>query len=217
MPMTMEKLEAEVARLKEQVAELSRAQDYVEICKLQSMYAHLYNVCKRAEIIDLFAKKTPGVTLEIEDGGVFEGIEGVKKVFGGILSEERGLTPGFLGSHMTVNPIIEINKEGTKARGAWFSHGSVSLRREGELTAFWCLGKYDVEYVKEDGKWKFFKLAYRQIYMSPYEKGWIEEPQGASIACMPEYPPDKPCTYHMPYHRYRINIFQPMPPEPYED
>jgi hypothetical protein len=47
------------------------------------------------------------------------------------------------------------------------------------------------------------------------EKDWIEEPQGASItAGHMEYPPDKPSTYHMPYNPYRVNIFQPPPPEP---
>jgi hypothetical protein len=217
MAMTLKELEDEVVRLKEQVAEHARLKDYIEIWKLQSLYVHLYTMCMRDEIIDLFARKTPGVSIEMEDGGVYEGIEGVKKVFGGILSEKNSKVPGFLGIHMTVNPLIEINKAGTRARGVWPSHGSCALRIEGKLTAYWCLGKYDMEYVKEDGKWKFLKLVYRQIYMTPYEKGWIEEPQGASIACFPEYPPDKPCTHHLPYNRYRINIFQPPPPEPYND
>lgn len=75
-----------------------------------------------------------------------------------------------------------------------------------------------IEYVKEDGQWKFLKLIYRLTYMTPYEKGWMEEPQGASItAAHAEFPPDKPCTYHLPYNRYRVNVFQPMPPEPFDD
>ena len=75
-----------------------------------------------------------------------------------------------------------------------------------------------MEYVKEEGKWKILKFAYRLTYMAPCEKGWVEEPQGASIsAAHNEFPPDKPSTYHMPYSRHRINIFQPPPPEPYED
>ncbi len=218
MAKTLKELEVEVVQLKNQLAEYGRVKDYIEICQLMSTYSHLYHVMKRSEIVDLFAKKTPGVSVEIEDSGVYEGLEGVKKIFCGILSEKRHRVPGFLGIHMTVNPIIEINKKGTRAKGLWHSHGSVSLRLNEKLTAFWCLGKYDMEYVKEDGKWKFLKLAYRLTYMTPYEKGWIEEPQGASItAGHSEFPPDKPSTYHMPYNRYRINIFQPPPPEPYKD
>jgi len=81
-----------------------------------------------------------------------------------------------------------------------------------------CLGKYDMEYVKEDGEWKFLKLAYRVSYMSPInEKGWLEEPMAGSIAGLPENCPDKPATGYLPYSPYRINIFQPPPPEPYKD
>ncbi len=125
------------------------------------MYAHLYFIFRRSEIPSLFAQKTPGVTIEIEDGGVFEGIEGVKKIFQGKLGEKRTMTPGFMAVHMTVNPIIEINKDGTRAKGVWFSHGSAASKREGQPRMSWCLGKYDMEYVKEDGKWKFLKMAYR--------------------------------------------------------
>lgn len=218
MTMTIKELESEVMRLKEQVEELSRTKDYLEIWKLMSTYSHLYYIFKRSEIIDLFAQKTPGVVIEIEDSGVYEGLEGVKKVYGGFLSEKNSMYPGFLGLHMTVNPIIEINKKGTRAKGLWHSHGSVTLRMGEKLTSYWCLGKYDMEYVKEDGQWKFLKLIYRLTYMAPYEKGWVEEPQGASIgAAHVKYPPDKPSTYHMPYNRYRINVFQPPPPDPYKD
>jgi hypothetical protein len=204
--------------LKEQLAEYAYVKDYIEIWQLMSTYSHLYHAMRRSDIPALFAQKTPGVTVEIEDSGVYEGLEGVNKIFCGILSEKAHKTPGFLGVHMTVNPILEFNKKRTRAKGLWHSHGSATLRLGGQLTAFWCLGKYDMEYVKEDGKWKFLKFAYRLTYMSPYEKGWIEEPQGASItAGHIEFPPDKPSTYHMPYSRYRINIFQPPPPEPFKD
>ena len=218
MTMTLKELEAEVMRLKTQLAEYARVKDYIEICQLMSTYSHLYHVMRRSDIPTLFAQKTPGVTIEIEDSGVYEGLEGVNKIFCGILSERKHMAPGFLGVHMTVNPILEFNKEGTRAKGLWHSHGSVTLRLNEKMTAFWCLGKYDMEYVKEDGRWKFLKFAYRLTYMTPYEKGWIKEPQGASItAGHSEYLPDKPSTYHMPYSSYRINIFQPPPPEPYED
>jgi len=217
MPMTMEELEAEVKSLKEQVADGARAKDYLEIWKLQSLYSHLYYIGRRAEIPSLFARKTPGVSLEIEDSGVYEGIEGVKRLWGTIFSEKAHMTPGFLAIHMTVNPIIEINKEGTRAKGIWHSHGFASMGRGGNLTQFLCLGKYDMEYVKEDGEWKILKFVYRLGFMCPYEKGWVENPQAASIAASPENSPDKPTTYHLPYNKDRVNTMPPPPPEPYED
>jgi hypothetical protein len=216
MPMTMAELEAEVKRLKKQVAEGAWAKDYLEIWKLQSLYSHLYHIGKRAEIPKLFAQKKPGVTMEIEDSGVYEGIESITRFWNTVFSEKKHLTAGFLALHMTVNPVIEINREGTRAKGLWHSHGFASMGGGGRLTQFLCLGKYDMEYVKEDGNWKFFKFAYRLTFMCPYEKGWVEEPVAASIAGSPENIPDKPTTYFMPYSRHRINIMQPPPPAPYE-
>jgi hypothetical protein len=64
--------------------------------------------------------------------------------------------------------------------------------------------------------WIWFCI-HRLTFMTPYEKGWIQEPVAASIAGSPANTPDKPTTYHMPYCPYRINVMQPPPPKPYED
>jgi hypothetical protein len=216
MPMTLAELEAAVKKLKKQVAEGAWAKDYLEIWKLQSLYAHLYHIGKRAEVVELFAQKTPGVMMEIEDSGVYEGIESIARFWNTVFNAKRMMTAGFLALHMTVNPVIEINKKGTLAKGVWHSHGFCSIGGV-RPSQFLCLGKYDMEYVKEDGQWKFLKFNYRLTFMCPYEKGWVEEPVGASIAGSPENIPDKPTTYFMPYSKHRINIMQPPPPEPYKD
>lgn len=218
MAMSLKELEEELKDLKRKVAENAWAKDYLEIWKLQSLYSHLYHIGKNSEIPSLFAQKTQGVKMEIEDSGVYEGLESVtyfwNKVFD--VSRMHG-TPGFLAIHMTVNPLIEINRDRSKAKGLWHSHGVCSFGAGGEFKQFLALGKYDIEYVKEDGQWKFWNFAYRQAFMCPYEKGWVDEPVAASIAGNPANKPDKPVTYYMPYSRYRINVMQPSPPEPYTD
>jgi hypothetical protein len=216
MTMTLEQLEAEVQSLKEQVAEGAYAKDYLEIWKLQSLYSHLYFMGKRTEIPALFAQETPGVSLEIEDSGVYEGLESVKRFWDTVLGGNK-IGPGHLAIHMTVNPLIEINRGGTEARGLWHSHGYCSLAVGDSPKQFLCLGKYEMEYVKEGGRWTIFKFAYRQAFMCPYEKGWVEEPVAASIAASPENRPDKPTTYYTPYNQYQMNEMLPPPPEPYED
>lgn len=219
MAMTFKQLEAEVKKLKKQVEENAKARDYLEIWKLQSSYAHLYHVGRNPEVPDLFAQKTPGVTMEIEDSGVYKGIKSIRRFWTEVFNPDRmHRTPGFLGLHMTMNPVIEINKTGTKAKGLWISNGYVSMGGgTGNLKQFLCLGKYDIEYVKEDGQWKFWKFNYRLTFMCDYQKGWVDEPVCASIAGNPVNRPDAPTTYHMPYSRYRINILEPFPPEPYKD
>ena len=218
MAMTLKELENEVKALKKQVAENARAKDYLDIWKLQSLYSHLYHIGRNSEVPSLFARKTPGVVMEIEDSGVYEGIDRVTYFWNKVFNVDRmHRTPGFLAIHMTVNPVIEIDKKGTRAKGLWHSAGVCSFEAGGVMKQFNCLGKYDIEYVKEGGQWKFLKFAYRLTYMCPYEKGWMEEPVAASIAGNPLNKPDKPTTYHMPYSRYRINVFQPPPPEPFKD
>ena len=214
--MTLEQLEAEVMDLKKQVADGAYARDYLEIWKLQSLYSHLYYIGKRSKVPGLFAQKTPGISLEIEDTGVYEGIESITRFWNTIFSDDR-VGAGNLAIHMTVNPLIEINRDRTKAKGIWHSHGYCSFVGPAGYKQFLCLGKYDMEYVKEDGEWKIFKFVYRQAFMCSYENGWVEEPVAASIAGSPENKPDKPVTEYLPYSRYRINVFGPPPPEPYED
>jgi hypothetical protein len=214
MTMSLEELEAEVLKLKEESA---RTKDYLEIWKLQSLYSHLYYIGQRSKVPALFAQKTPGVNMEIEDSGVYEGIESITRFWNTVFADSKARSPGLLAIHMTVNPVIEINKDGTRAKGVWHSHGYCSFVGVGNARQFLCLGKYDMEYVKEDGEWKFFSFNYRMAFMCPYEKGWIDEPVGASIAGSPENTPDKPTTYFMPYSRHRINVMEPPPPEPYDD
>ena len=153
MPMTLAELEKEVKQLKEQVAENARAKDYLEIWKLQSLYSHLYYIGQRSKVPALFAQKTPGITMEIEDSGVYEGIESITRFWNTVFADSRARTPGLLAIHMTVNPVIEINRDRTRAKGIWHSHGFCSFVGPGTARQFLCLGKYDMEYVKEDGEW----------------------------------------------------------------
>jgi len=137
MAMSLKELEEELKDLKRKVAENAWAKDYLEIWKLQSLYSHLYHIGRNSEIPSLFAQKTQGVKMEIEDSGVYEGLKSVtyfwNKVFD--VSRMHG-TPGFLAIHMTVNPLIEINRNRTKAKGLWHSHGVCSFGAGGEFKQF---------------------------------------------------------------------------------
>jgi hypothetical protein len=213
----VKQLEAETRQLREQVAENAFAKDYVQIWKLMSTYSHLYYLGRYSEVPGLFAQKTEGVTMEIEDSGVYEGVGSIKRFWTEVFDVERmQRTPGWLAVHMTVNPVIEINKKGTEARGIWHSHGFVSMVRDDGYLQALCMGKYIVDYIKEDGQWKFYHFSYRIAFMCPYEKGWVEQPITAAIGDNPANRPDKPTTYHVPYSRYRINAFEPGPFEPYD-
>ena len=215
MTMTSKELEDEVLRLRKEVADYARVEDYIEIWKLMSIYTHLYHRLRNVEIPALFAQKTPGVSVEVSDSGVYEGLEGVKRFFEMFLVNTK--KPGQIVLHQAVNPVIEINKDGTRAKGLFHSPGLASKWYDGKLTAIWWYGKYNVEFVKEDGKWKILKLQCAVIFQCRYDKGWVEDPMAGSTRCYEGAEPDKPSTIYMPYNPYRINTFDPGLPEPYED
>jgi hypothetical protein len=179
MGKTLEQLEAELEDLRAQVAEGAYAKDCLDIWKLQSLYSHLYHVGRSSEVPGLFAQKTPGVSLEMEDSGVYEGIQSVTR-FWNTAFDDTKIGAGHLAIHMAVNPVIEIAPDRSRARGLWHSHGYCSLPVEGALKQFLCLGMFHMD-VKEDGQWKILTFVYRQTFMCPYTDGWVNEPVAAHL------------------------------------
>ena len=199
----LEKLEARMRRL----------EDILEIEKLQSRYQHYLSLGKADKVRELFAQKNR-VSLEAGDSGVIEaeGSEEIrKKLFLG--TGDKLKTVGRYSENHAVNPVIEVSKDGKTAKGVWFSPGIgtfASMNLQG-----WEWGKYDMDYVKEDGKWKIRHLRWYQTFETPFEKGWLYQQEFGSMRTR-GIPPDKETTRHMPYSPYRINYMLPEPPEPDE-
>ena len=65
---------------------------------------------------------------------------------------------------------------------------------------------YENEYIKEDGKWKIFRLNFDDIFLSPYEDGWAKTPKLLGEMKMahpdlPDWPQSKsPFGNQMPFH-----------------
>lgn len=192
--MTKNKLEQRVQYL----------EDYISICKLQSTYCQYLFYGARSKIHELFAKKTPGVEVEIGQRGVFKGSDAPQRYF-----EIGGKTPGWMIIHLAVNPVIDINKDGTSAKAEWLSPGLASVQIEGKLTAIWAWGRYNTECVKEGGEWKFLKFRWGQVFMTPYDKGWVEASIDDPAAKV--YKPDLPSTpgFYAPYRTDTVNVFEP--------
>ena len=174
----LRELRAEVEKLKKSVEELSYLKDYNEICELTSYYTHVYHMLMNEKCAELFAQKAPDVSIEIFDGGVYEGIENVRKWFDGMLVNTR--RPGWMQQHMALNPVIDIAKDRMHATGLFHSPGIVSRFRKDKLTAYWNWCKYDIDYIREDGVWKFHHVRGRLTFQSPYHKGWVKEPVASS-------------------------------------
>lgn len=110
------------------------------------------------------------VALFAEDGGFeFPGV-GAGKGTADVASFFSKVFPGkfTFTMHMVHSPLIEV--AGDKATGEWYAQVSVTLR-EGNK-AVWSNGKYEDEFVREDGEWKFKKIVWKSIVDAPYEQGW---------------------------------------------
>lgn len=56
--------------------------------------------------------------------------------------------------HMVMNPIIEI--DGTRAKATWYFLGPFTYRKDNN--AAWVAVRYDDDYVKVNGEWKYQHL-----------------------------------------------------------
>jgi ketosteroid isomerase-like protein len=71
--------------------------------------------------------------------------------------------------HMVLNPIIEVN--GDTAKGTWYLFQPCTYA-EGNR-AVWGSARYDEEYVRVNGKWKFQHLKLTSHFWTPFDDGWV--------------------------------------------
>ena len=70
--------------------------------------------------------------------------------------------------HMVTNPIIEV--EGNRAKGTWYFLGLFTERANNE--ARWVALRYEDDYIKVNGTWKYQHLRAYSRMSASYEKGW---------------------------------------------
>lgn len=215
----IEKLEAINEELE---ARAERIAAIIEIMNLQSRYNLWLNLGYYKRIWnELFAHKDPRVKCEIGDSGVYEGQQSVKRLWMALADRERDR--GYMEVKMLMEPYIVLSEDGKTAKGMWPAFGPHSdhvTRHPGggeKLIAYWFSGKYDNEFVKEDGKWKILSL-HTVIYLrTPFDEGWLKEPDCARWRPLEDAPPDKPSNFIEPYHPDGVFYPLPAPPEPYKN
>jgi hypothetical protein len=182
--------------------------DLEEIKKLQRKYQYWLFKQDYDKVVACFARKTPGVRMEASDSGVFKGREGVERFFSRVVGMQKS-RPGGFTMHMAVGPVIEIAGDGKTAQSVWFSPGCAGT--------MWVWGVYVVDYVKEDGEWRFWHMVFSPFFRTPYDKGWMEVPAAGTLKSGLE---DGPPTRWNPYDKTKTGkeLFRHLPeaPEPYD-
>jgi hypothetical protein len=233
----LQDLEVTVERL---TAELERVRDAQAVQNLAGRLAYLYEVGDYEAMLEYVAEKTPGVTVEQGARGVFEGFEGARR---SMIDVERAFEAqhgrsmrrifpdlhfehdswGKVESELIGTPVVEVAEDGQTARGTWTSFMCVAKAYDTSERPFaaWVWWKTAIDFVKEDGHWKIWHWQKQPLFVTPYDKSWVEQfgPLPVNAANMPPHSgsPDRPPT--SAYNRYsftRDPRNTPAPPAPYE-
>jgi hypothetical protein len=196
------------------LARVQRLEDTLEIQKVQAKYLHLLFKRKYERVVDeCFAKHVADVSVEFSDSGVYRGLASIRNLYKAF--EATRDVPGFFILHMTVNPFIEIAKDGLSARSHWLSPGASGSDR----SASWIWGPYYVDYVKENGEWRIAHTNLSPVFRNRYENSWAQAPDHGSVRTHLSTQPDEPTTLYRPYNEVKKEreVFANHPdlPEPY--
>jgi hypothetical protein len=145
---TLEELEKRVRELehKDQIKDLHR--DYL---------FHISNL-EFDEALDCFSET---IIVEIADYGKREGKKDVTKFFKDVIY--KNVSQSHQG-HFTGQAVISV--EGQRAKGHWMFYRFLPQPSK----VRWVQGRYDCEYVREDGKWKFSFLKLTRPWPEYFEE-----------------------------------------------
>jgi hypothetical protein len=75
-----------------------------------------------------------------------------------------------------------------------------------------------MEYVKQNGEWKILAFRWHQMFLSPYDQGWVKQNIDPGNAGTP-IPADRPSApdFYAPYRPDKVNRFDPAPPAKFLD
>jgi hypothetical protein len=155
--------------LKELEKRVKTLQDIEEIKKMHRRYLQCLSNYQWEDMVNFFSRDAEVKIARDEADAGKEGVGNlIKNVIGKRISPMRPK-----GGHLLIQPIIEV--DGDTARGQWLLNRFVAqdtAKRHWQLMkSFYnypetieapspecSMGKYDAEYVREDGEWKFRRL-----------------------------------------------------------
>jgi hypothetical protein len=183
--MSNETLESRLENLKRQLSELNKKvkkkekiiqelKDIEDIKKLQAAYAYYLENSMGQDVIDCFSND-PGVSGTFVEG-TYKGPEGIRRYFSRMMEK----APSFLHQVRMDTPYITVAADGKTAKGRWYGDGTVAFKPlNNQIDPMYMNVVYEMEYIKEDGIWKIYTLAFQMLYAYQPSKQKIE-PQAAT-------------------------------------
>lgn len=154
---------------------IQRVHDIQEIANLQGRYMYCLEGHRYDDVLSLFARSSPEVSVEIGESGVYVGRAKVETLFLRVL-RPFFMLPGMMPLHMLTTPVIEADSANGLGRGMWQTIGCNSFPEEGCLRAVWQQGTYDNLYIREEGEWRILRMRWLPNFRTAFDRGWVEEP-----------------------------------------
>lgn len=209
--MEQQALEKRLAALERQVA---RIEDRHQIEILMGHYAVNHNQKNMHNTPRFYALSMPDVSVEIADRGRYEGEKNVRQLFEANYQIED-LKGNFL-THWLTTRMLEVAGDGQTARGVWWSPGAEAIVKDGTPQAVWSFITYAIDFIKENGVWKFWHFRVFNVVKCDYEKGWCRDYTDWLTMGKMEGAAPEPPFYDNPYSPTAIQEAIPACPEPYD-
>ena len=216
---------------KKQLASLVRMADHVEITQVMAELVQSFDRFDAMNILqNLMAADHPEVSVEFMEEGLYEGPEKVKAYMLAIQDylDDPSDKRGFMPLKNLATPHIVVSTSGQRARAQWDILNASAMQAtpypgdQTKLTALWICGRYDNEFIRINGEWKLLKLHLVTYFKSPFEEGWLKDPDCLRFgACKVE--PTRPSNPNKIYHsdaNYSgdgLHTYGPFLPEKIED
>jgi hypothetical protein len=161
-------LEARLSALESKVQELV---DLEAIRDLRFRYHEYINEAKFGEIADLF---TDDGDLLFGHLGNAHGRDEINRFFGGLVGKPdsggKSRPPRLSRVRQFIhNHVVEVH--GDNASGFSYLEAKPVYKGESYVVA----ARYDDEYVRHNGHWKFKKMALTPYFMVPLKEGWAQD------------------------------------------
>ena len=98
-----------------------------------------------------------------------------------------------------------LSEDGSTAYGLWTSSGADTWREgDDHPQGYWRWGKYAVDFIRENGVWKIWKLRFYPYFMTKFNESWTTAPayDWSFFPVTPDRPRETPV-----YHYDGISVY----------
>ena len=182
-------------------AEVSRQLAIVDCKNLMGKVMYYGVAWLNREMVELWADREDDL-LEMP-WGIYDGRKGVERCYLKDFGDRRDpgkleKLKGVMMLYTVDTPIVTVAEDGETAYGVWTSSGADTWREGGaHPQGYWRWGKYAVDFIRENGVWKIWKLRFYPFFLTKYDESWTKAPayDRAFFPVTPDRPRETP-VYH---------------------